>query len=105
MSQNKLILKGFLNAFGVFIYVLAVSLFLSNIENIFDSNKPDNFLAPLFMILFFVISASITGFLVLGKPILLYLDNHKKDGFTLLFATLAWLILFAIIVIFVILLK
>ena len=52
-----------------------------------------NFLMPLFLLLLFVISAAITGLLVLGKPVHLYLSGLKKEAFILLFATLAWLVI------------
>ena len=50
------------------------------------------------MLLLFVVSATITDLLVLGKPIYLYLEGKKKEAFTLLIATLVWLILFLFLV-------
>jgi hypothetical protein len=48
------------------------------------------------MLLLFIISASVTGLLVLGKPIHLYLSGLKKEAFVLLFATTGWLVLFLV---------
>lgn len=76
MKKYEYILKSFINATGVLIYVSAIAFFGFNGEKIFG-NKP-NFLIPLFMLLLFIISASVTGLLVLGKPIQLYLNGLKK---------------------------
>lgn len=46
----------------------------------------------------FVISATIMGFLVLGKPLMMYLDGFKKEALKLFYFTVAWLILIAFLV-------
>ncbi len=33
------------------------------------------------------------GILILGKPILMYLENQKKDALTMLFYTVGWLVI------------
>jgi len=54
----------------------------------------------------FVLSASITGLLVLGRPIHLYFSGHKKEGLILLFLTLAFLFVFVVfILVFLALIK
>ena len=103
MKKSDYFLKSLINAAGVFVYVSAVAWLGFNNQRIFG--KPTNFLTPLFVLLLFVVSASITGLLVLGKPILLYLDGLKKEAFILLFATLAWLVLFLIVVVIILLLR
>jgi len=60
--------------------------------------KADNFLMPVAMLLLFVLSTAITGALVLGKPILLYLDNKKEDALKLFGWTLGWLAVMVILV-------
>ncbi len=97
MNYLKFIKLGFLSAAGVFIYVSVIALFMFNAEDIFG--EEDTFIIPVFMLLLFVVSASITGLLVLGKPVLLYLDGHKKDALMLFFATLSWLISFLIVIV------
>ncbi len=104
MKKSDYIFKSFINAGGVFLYISAVAWFSFNSQRIFGG-KPDNFLAPLFVLLLFVISASITGLLVLGKPILLYLEGLKKEALKMLFATLAWLVLFLIAVVILLLVR
>lgn len=103
MKKLDYFLKSFINAAGVLIYVSAVAWLGFNNQMVFG--KPTDFLTPLFVLLLFVISASITGLLVLGKPIYLYLNGLKKEALTLLFATLAWLVLFLITVVVVLLLR
>lgn len=50
------------------------------------------------MLLLFVISATVTGFLILGKPITLYLDGAKKEAFRFLAMTVGWLAAFLVLV-------
>lgn len=100
MKNSKLVLYALLNAIGTILYVSGVALFMSNIEIIFGrSGKPDDFRAPLAMILLFVFSAAVTAGLVLGRPILLYLDNFKKEAIKLFIYTLVFLFA-AILVVF-----
>lgn len=80
-----------------FFYVAIVAWLVFNGGHIFN-NKP-SFLVPLFMLLLFIISASITSFLVLGKPVILYFNGLKREAFILLFSTLAWLALFVIMLV------
>lgn len=72
-----------MHAAGVFVYVSFVAWLGFNSQKFFGG-EPDNFLTPLFVLLLFVISASITGLLVLGKPIHMYMNGLRKEAFTLL---------------------
>ena len=96
MKTLDYIKKSLPNAFGVFVYVFLIAWFLSNAEAVFGG-RPETFLIPIFMLLLLIISASITGFLVLGKPITMYLNNQRKEAVILLFSTLAWLVLFLVL--------
>ena len=104
MKTSKYLLKSFLSAVGVFVYVSAIAWLGFNSQMIFGATK-ESFLAPLLVLLLFVVSASVTGLMVLGKPIQLYLDGMKKEAFTLLLATLAWLVIFLSAVVVVLLLR
>lgn len=86
MKNSKLLIRGAIHSLLVAVYVFLVAIFMINVSSIFPKAE-DNFLAPLFMILLFVLSAFVTGSLVLAKPIMLYLDGHKKDSIKLLFFT------------------
>jgi hypothetical protein len=99
--KKSLSLCSFMRALAVFIYVFLIVELMSNSENIFAS-KPELFIG-IFMLLLFIISACITGFLVLEKPVSLYIDGKKKEAVKFLFTEVLWLILFLIIVAFILL--
>ena len=95
MKKSQYIFKSFINALGVLAYISGVALIMFNMEHAFD-NEP-SFLVPVLMLLLFVTSAAITGSLVLGKPVMLYLDNQKKEALVFLVYTLAWLVIFMVL--------
>lgn len=97
MKNSKLMVRGILNALGVLVYIFLVSLVLNNGQGLFG---PENhkFITPIFFLLLFLFSALLTGFLVLGKPLMLYLDGAKKEGVKLLFYTGAGLFVMFLIV-------
>ncbi len=103
MKNPGYFLRSFLHAAGVFVYVSFVAWLMFNNQKIFD--EQDNFLVPVFMLLLFLISATVTGLLVLGKPIHMYMNGLRREAFTLLFATLVWLVLFFLAVAVVLLLR
>jgi hypothetical protein len=104
MTNTKLIKQGILNALGVFIYASAIAWLLSYGEK-FLGEKPDNFMMPAAMLILLVLSAAITGFLVFGKPVMLYLDNSKKEAVKLLAYTLISLFTLILIIFAILILK
>jgi len=86
LEDKKLFFYGASHSLGVLAYVSLVVLFMSNTKNIFGQG--DNPMIGVIMLLIFILSASITGSLVLGKPILLYLDGKKAEAIKLLFYTI-----------------
>lgn len=58
-------------------YIMAVALVIFSLES---PNTPDTIFAPIFAISLFVLSASVMGYLFLGKPLQLYLDGHKQEA-------------------------
>lgn len=80
---------GFSNALGTVVYIVLVSTFMQNGERIFG--KEDTIIIPIAILLLFVLSAIIVGYLVLGKPVMLYLDGKKKEAVSLLMMTAGWL--------------
>ena len=99
MKTQSIFLKSFLSALGVLLYVSGVALMGFNSQYIFG--KDDNFLMPVFALLLFIVSACVTSLLVLGKPVYLYLEGHKKEAFTLFFSTLGWLVSFLVTLIII----
>jgi len=91
MKNKKLIPIALLHAISVFLYTLLISAVMMNAENWFGAMN--NFTGPALFLLLFVASAAITGALVLGKPIILYLDNKKKDAISLFCLTVGWMVI------------
>lgn len=67
-----------------------------NIQKIFGE-KPDTIMAPVLVLLLLVLSAAISGGLVLGKPAMLYLEGQKKEAVKQFIFTLGWLLVFLVI--------
>ncbi len=100
MHKTEYLRKSFLSAAGTLLYIAGVAWLMFNGKHLIG-DKPDNFLMPMFMLLLLVISATVTGTLVLGKPIQLFLEGQRKEAFILLFSTLAWLFLSALCVLLI----
>ncbi|MFA5987598.1 MAG: hypothetical protein WC797_03035 [Candidatus Paceibacterota bacterium] len=92
-------MKGLLSAAGVFVYVALISLFFSNTKDMFGSVPTPNMLIPMMMLLLFVFSAAVTGLLVFGGPVYLFLDNRKGEAVKLLSSTLFFLLVLVLLVI------
>lgn len=92
----KLFKWGFAAAFALGAYIFLVASFM-RYANDFFGNVPGvlGILAVLFL---FVISAAVSGALILGKPALLYLDGKKKEGIMLFGITLGWMVVFLIVI-------
>lgn len=97
--NSKIFKNAALNALGVGAYILVIAYVMNKIQN-FLPNMPE-YLAAVTMLMLFVFSAALTGYLVLGKPILLYIDGHKKDALTTFGYTLACLFVLVILAILV----
>jgi hypothetical protein len=97
--QKKLIKIGFLCALGEVAYIGLVAL-LMNSAGRFFGNTPDNkILAPITFLLLFVLSAAVSGALVLGKPVLMYVEGKKKEALALFGFTLFWLFIFFVLIV------
>lgn len=94
--MNKLITRALLNALGTAAYITLVASLIFSLQ--FLAPKEDIIIIPIAMLSLFVCSAAITSFLVLGKPIMLYLDGKKKEAISLLIYTIG--ILFIITLMF-----
>ncbi len=87
--MSKLIQRSLLNALGTITYVSVVVTVMRNGEKIFQNINQS--LAPIAFLTLFVLSAAVTGGLVLGKPVMLYLNNQKSDAIKMFIYTLCWL--------------
>ena len=95
MNTKVILKRSFINALGTVIYVMIVALIMTSAEKAPDETK--SFIIPIAMLLLFLTSATITSSLVLGKPIMLYIDNQKQDAVKLFLYTVSWLIAFTLI--------
>ncbi len=93
-KTKEVVAYAFLNALGTATYVAAVASFLFYTSQNLRVVEP-SVLIPISMLLLFVVSATITASLVLGRPILWYLDGAKRDAVSLLVATSAVLVIVA----------
>ena len=87
--HKKLIKSAAIHSLGVVAYVSLVAGLMQFITKHL-SNKPDTVFAPMTVLLLLVTSAAITGYLVLGQPLMLYLDGKKSEaakqfGYNLIF--------------------
>lgn len=97
MNKNKLIKRAFISAFGVLAYISLFAFAISNLEKWFTS-KEDTWLSPVLFLSVFIVSACVTGSLILLKPILLYLEGQKKEAVNLFFYTIGFLAGMAVII-------
>lgn len=86
----------FLQASGLLIYIILVSLFLVNANKVFG--PVGNFFGPMAFLLSFIVSALISGFLVLARAGFLFWEKRYKESFILLGWTLAWIVFYLIFV-------
>lgn len=92
----SLLKKAAVNAVGVLVYVLALTGILSHAETWFGT-QPVWFVSAALMLIVFVISACITGGLVLGLPVMMYLDGQRRRAVTLLLYTVLSLAVIAVL--------
>jgi hypothetical protein len=80
-------------------YIALISSFLFyGTKFLGSTGKPDTILAPIVMLSLLVLSASITGFLIFGRPILWYWDGRKQEAVTLLGYTLGFFFAITILI-------
>lgn len=96
MENKKLVKYSLIHSLGVFAYISLVSWVMQNGERLFG--KANNVFGGVAVLLLFVVSATVVGLLVLGKPALLYLDGKKTEALKMFFYTLGWLASITIII-------
>lgn len=96
MNKSKLIKTALVNSLATVIYISLVVFVMMNGQNFFGTAS--DFGGGLAMLMLFVLSAAVTGSLVIGKSILLYLDGAKKEAIKLLLYTILDLSLITLII-------
>ena len=91
MKDSKILTWSIINSLAAFVYISGVAWLMFNGEKFFG--KATSFLMPAALLLLFVISATIVGALVLGRPAYMYFNGQKQEAVRLLIYTVAWLVL------------
>jgi hypothetical protein len=81
-TNARAALQGSRNGLAAAVYILLVAFLAVNGEGLFGGQPPPGWvwLAPAFGMLFFVVSALVTGSLVLWQPVKLLMDGKKKEA-------------------------
>src|SRR3990167_4702844 len=83
----------FLHASGLVIYIVLLSLFFNFVTPKF-SHVNAQFVAPILMLLLFIVSAVISALLVLGRAGVLFWEKKYKESFTLIGWTVGWILFY-----------
>jgi hypothetical protein len=86
MDCKKLWKYAILDGLGVYVYILLVAIFMSQANSWFGT-EDIKILTPAIVLMLFVISALVTGSLVLGRPVMMYMDGMKKEAVRLVVQT------------------
>ena len=100
--KNSIIKYALANSLLTAFYVVLVATFLNNAQSIFGPDEPKTALIPMAMLLLLVLSATICGTLVFGRPLMWYLDGKKREALSLLGYTVLCLFV-VLIVLFIVL--
>lgn len=83
--------------------MVSIVFIMYNADKVFGKMKGIS--DPIAMLMLFVLSAAITGSLVIGRPILLYLDGLKKEAVKMFLFTVGFMFAITVIVFAVKILK
>jgi hypothetical protein len=95
--MNSIKKYALINAGVTALYIIGLVTFISNIESVIE----ESFLVPALMLILFVFSATFTAALMLGRPILWYLEGKKKEAITFFFHTLVSFVIYAVLAVLV----
>jgi hypothetical protein len=96
MKKDKIVKYSLMHALGVLVYIFLISLLMINGDKLFG--EVEGFVGMMGFLLLFVFSATVVGGLVLGKPLMLYLDKDRKEATQMLFYTVGWLLILTVAV-------
>lgn len=96
MNKKKILLHSLLHATAIVAYVILVAFIMNAGSEFFD--EANQTLTSIGVLLLFTVSAAITGLLVFGRPVFLFLNGQKQEAIYCLGYTLGWL--FALTIIF-----
>jgi Na+/alanine symporter len=85
--MNKIWKTAIVNSLATTIYIVAVASFIY-FGGTLKLGRANTILVPIALLLLFVFSAALTGYLIFGKPAQMYIDGKKKQALSLLTYTL-----------------
>lgn len=95
MTISRKALLGVLQAAGLVVYCGAVATLMLNLQALFG--KQPLLLGMVFFLVLFVISAVISGAIVLGYPAYLVLSGRFKEGAQLVAWTVGWMLVLLVL--------
>ena len=98
MKKSRLFLTGLYQSLGLIAYVMLVVFLLNWLSSTFGNKTVgNNTLFIAIFLLVFVLSALITGSIVLAYPIILFTRKMFKEAWWVLIFTVLWIIFYVII--------
>lgn len=87
MTNKKIWIIAVLDGISTGLYVALVAVFMTYANNFFG--EADSALGGIAILMLMVLSVAVVGTLILGRPLMMYLDGAKKEavktlGFTIL---------------------
>jgi len=93
--MDKIVKRAIIDSLGTAVYIILVVSLIFSLQSFPEIE--DIVIIPIAMLLLFVCSAAITGFLVFGKPAMLYIDGKKREAVLLFEYTIGMLALITLI--------
>ena len=97
--MKPIIKQSFILSISAAIYIGLVALFMNYAERILAG--PDTILTGVAFLFLFTLSALVVGGLLIGKPIMLYIDGKKTESVKMLAANAGWMLIYFIIAIII----
>ena len=95
MKNKWPVVHSFGHAVCAFAYIAGVAWVVFNGEALFG--KGHMFMGPVLVLTLFVLSATIVGTLILGRPILLYVEGARSAALRFFMYTVGWLFVILIV--------
>ncbi len=102
-TKPSIITYALANSLLTALYIVLIGLFFSHAQQIFGNGE--SAFIPVVMLTLFVFSALVCGSLILGRPIIWYIDGQKKEALRLfgytIFVFFIVLVIFAFVLYFI----
>ena len=95
--NKKLVLQGLGSAVGEIAYIAIVTGVMSNASQLFGQKQHD-VIGPIVFLTLIVLSVAVSGALIFGRSVMLYLDGKKKESLEVFGYTIGWLMIILAII-------